>query len=121
MPLALSIPTLAALVIGLTAVLAMLALRALGLVRFSAVALFLSYMVRIVMMGLDKAARRYQHTCCDHGKTQASHNCYSSRVWIFKLHHSDNAHIEGVAENGKLKPPYRNRWQMSISVQEPML
>ena len=101
--------------------LAMLALRALGLVRFSAVALFPPHTVRIATMGLDKAARRYQHTCRDHGKTQASHNRYSSRVWIFKLHRSDDARIEGVAENGKLKPPYRNRWQMSISVQEPML
>ena len=76
-PLPLSIPTLAASVIGAPAVFAMLALRALDLVRFSPVALFPPRTVRVATMGLDKAARRYQHTCCDHGKTQASHNCSS--------------------------------------------
>ena len=120
-PLALSIPTLAASVIGAPAVLAMLALRALDLVRFSPVALFPPRTVRVATMGLDKAARRYQHTCCDHGKTQASHNRSSPQIWIFKLYHADNARIEGAAENGKLKLSYRNRWRISISVQESML
>jgi hypothetical protein len=101
--------------------LAMLALGAIRLVLFSAVALFPPHTVRVATMGLDKTARRYQHTCRDHGKTQASHNRYSSKVWIFKLHRSDDARIEGAAENGTLKPPYRDRWRMSISVQEPML
>ncbi|PYJ71182.1 MAG: hypothetical protein DME76_02910 [Verrucomicrobia bacterium] len=99
----------------------MLALRALDLVRFSPVVLFPPPTVRVATMGLDKAARPYQHTCCDHGKTQGFHNCSSPQIWIFKLYHADNARIEGAAENGKLKLSYRNRWRISISVQESML
>src|SRR5206468_12026414 len=78
-PLPLSIPPLAASAIAAPAVLAMLALRALARVRSSPVALFPPRTVPVATMGLDKAARRYQHTCCDHGKTQASHNCSSPR------------------------------------------
>src|SRR5439155_26469541 len=59
-PLALSIPTLAASVIGAPAVLAMLALRGLDLVRFSPVALFPPRTVRVATLGLDTAARRSQ-------------------------------------------------------------
>lgn len=65
--------------------LAMLALRAPGVVGFAAVALFPPATVRVATTGVDDvAARHCQQAYRDHGKTEASHKRPSLQVWIFK-------------------------------------